>query len=1105
MKFKSLLLFLFFSTVGFCQLNDFSIQTTITNQGCSNSGKIKTEIQNGTLSASNVYKIFKLPNIIIPIQGSNTSEPQFIATGLEAGDYKVVVTQTLGNATLSKETSVTILNQIVDLTYSLLKDDSSTCNQTGSIVVNVLTGNADTYFLYQNNQLVVTQTTNEFTNLSAGIYLVRIKDICGNIVPQVYNLILTPSSLSISNSSNPTFTSSCNNITVSNTITPSIGTNLAYPLTVIYTVHLPNNVPAIISSQIFTTGSSDLLNLSKDFPVNNEAFTFDLSVTDNCNRIALSPGNIIDPNPKVVLSDKVAKCGKLLTVAVSNFSPNYTISFLESPLDFVATTSNPLHPGPFASASNEYGDLNNRVPFGWYHVQIVDACGRTAISNRFEIKDIPLIPSKGGVNKGCNSLFGNIYIALPNNRKIVSAQIIITAPPAFLISNTLPYNLVSSINANGVLFAVNLPIGLYHIKFIDECGVIYEVDVTIPPSVTKPFVASTLPNCDSGIGSIKITSGNGALTSAIVTNAPPAYLIQHPVPYNISAYISTGILSINNLPEGDYVFICKDICGNEATISSKVEGYRRAQSGEGIVVTRNCGSFDIKVSDTSNGTSSQTYWLQVQNSITLAWHHPNTGVVYDETIIPSALNSIELTNNVTLYNLTKIGNFRIIKVFQSYNDGNMGGGMKNCKETLGEFQFTSGLRIKGVYSSDCPGGGALSAVILDAEGVAPYHFTIYMKDDLPYTLDNGTNNTFLNLQPGKYDFLIEDFCTATKTSTYTVGTLPKLTQAFQANPPPICKVDNSQADFFDLTTQESTILGAQDPNYYKVIYYLSQNDADSQTNPITNPVNFLTVQNPQTIFARVNHKIVLSCYATTSFKIYIGKIPTLDPSPPIYICDGVPKKIYADVNNYYDNYEWSTGEKTFGITVDQPGVYTVTAKNIYGIQQSCPSMPKSIIVNKSSKPIFEKFETIDWTVEDNSIIVFVGQGYGSWLYSLDGINYQTDNVFSGLKPDLYKVYIKDDNECGEIDKDVVLLNYVKFFTPNGDGINDKWQIKFSKQEPDLNVEIFDRYGKAITVLNANNDGWDGTYNGVPLPSTDYWFVVNRQDGKVYKGHFSMER
>ena len=79
------------------------------------------------------------------------------------------------------------------------------------------------------------------------------------------------------------------------------------------------------------------------------------------------------------------------------------------------------------------------------------------------------------------------------------------------------------------------------------------------------------------------------------------------------------------------------------------------------------------------------------------------------------------------------------------------------------------------------------------------------------------------------------------------------------------------------------------------------------------------------------------------------------------------------------------------------------------------------------------------------------------------------------------------------------------FTPNGDGYNDTWQIKFSNAEPKLNVDIFDRYGKFIIRLKGGEVGWDGTYNGHELFSTDYWFVVTREDGKVYRGHFSLKR
>lgn len=57
----------------------------------------------------------------------------------------------------------------------------------------------------------------------------------------------------------------------------------------------------------------------------------------------------------------------------------------------------------------------------------------------------------------------------------------------------------------------------------------------------------------------------------------------------------------------------------------------------------------------------------------------------------------------------------------------------------------------------------------------------------------------------------------------------------------------------------------------------------------------------------------------------------------------------------------------------------------------------------------------------------------------------------------------------------------------------------------MNVDIFDRYGKHITSFGPTSNGWDGKLNGADLPSTDYWFVVTREDGKIFRGHFSMLR
>ena len=85
------------------------------------------------------------------------------------------------------------------------------------------------------------------------------------------------------------------------------------------------------------------------------------------------------------------------------------------------------------------------------------------------------------------------------------------------------------------------------------------------------------------------------------------------------------------------------------------------------------------------------------------------------------------------------------------------------------------------------------------------------------------------------------------------------------------------------------------------------------------------------------------------------------------------------------------------------------------------------------------------------------------------------------------------------------MYYPSYFTPNGDGVNDTWNIYNSNKEPNNVIYIFDRYGKLITQLKPSSNGWDGTLKGNALAASDYWFVVNRQNGKRYTGHFTLKR
>ncbi|WP_293893701.1 T9SS type B sorting domain-containing protein [Flavobacterium sp.] len=228
-------------------------------------------------------------------------------------------------------------------------------------------------------------------------------------------------------------------------------------------------------------------------------------------------------------------------------------------------------------------------------------------------------------------------------------------------------------------------------------------------------------------------------------------------------------------------------------------------------------------------------------------------------------------------------------------------------------------------------------------------------------------------------------------------------------------------------------------------------------------------------------------------------------SPRIYMDDSYPlcefRTALIEAGHGYDSYLWSTGQTNHSITIGATGNYWVIVRENHGTLV-CDSR-KDFSIFLSNRATITSIETLDWTANENVIEVLVS-GLGIYEYSLDGVVYQDSRRFENLVPGIYQVFVRDKNGCGIANGEALLLNYPKFFTPNGDGINDTWYIKFSQFEEKFDVKIFDRQGKLLKAMKSS-ESWDGTYNGRMLPSDDYWFYVTREDGEIHKGHFAMLR
>jgi len=69
------------------------------------------------------------------------------------------------------------------------------------------------------------------------------------------------------------------------------------------------------------------------------------------------------------------------------------------------------------------------------------------------------------------------------------------------------------------------------------------------------------------------------------------------------------------------------------------------------------------------------------------------------------------------------------------------------------------------------------------------------------------------------------------------------------------------------------------------------------------------------------------------------------------------------------------------------------------------------------------------------------------------------------------------------------------FSPNGDGINDTWVIRYLNEYPQADVQVFNRWGQPVYHITGYTTPWDGTYKGQPLPVGTYYWIIRPGNGR----------
>jgi gliding motility-associated-like protein len=428
----------------------------------------------------------------------------------------------------------------------------------------------------------------------------------------------------------------------------------------------------------------------------------------------------------------------------------------------------------------------------------------------------------------------------------------------------------------------------------------------------------------------------------------------------------------------------------------------------------------------------------------------------------------------------------------------------------------------------------------DAEvlgGQDPGSYTVSYHETLAdaEALANGITGLYTNTSnPQEIYVAITDNVTGCSVATQRFDL--EVQEAAQANPGmeplvyPLCD-DGVETDGdpsndsvqFQLSSLDGEVLDGQDPAAYTVSYYATQQDAELFVNPL--PDLYENVSNPQVIYVRVDNDTPDGtgqdssiCFDVAAVELRVDPLPVIGLEDSYLLCVGTDGSEVVDVpvldtglSAADHTFEWSldgqvlAGETGPSLVPMQGGTYTVRAENVL---TGCFD-ERSTEVGESGPPSLVA-DLVTEAFSEGNVIEALATGDGVYEYSLDGGPWQEEGVFTDVRPGIRVVYARDVNGCGVASVEVAVIDYPRFFTPNGDGNNDTWNIIGLGGQPNAKIYIFDRYGKLLKQLAPNGAGWDGTFNGNRMPTSDYWFTLAYQEPltgepREFRAHFTLKR
>ena len=1050
------------------------------------------EITVNGYSGNYQYNIYDDTNAIIASGNSNTSTNPLTLNNLAAGNYSVQIIATDPPFCETFSNSITVGSPANPLTLDLQQTADVTCNVPGlgTILAQGNGGNGTFEYELVNTTTSTTiqtfGTNNIFTSLNAGTYEVTVRDI--NLCETSQTIILdapTPIDATYVLVNENLLCYNATNASVTITATGGQG---SYQYT-------------LIDSNGITSGPQ----IENIFD-NLGAGTYTVTIEDgwDCSFTTL-PFTITEPSQiqPTLNVESTLSCDNLaeLVINVTGGTPPYQYS--TDGITF--NTTNTFDVGP-----------------GTYQYYVTDANNCTAIlTNSVTIAPIdPLVVTINASNTTiqCNgdtnaSITAEVTGGLGNY-----TYTLINANTSAIISGPQTSNIFSQLGAGNYIIRVNS----------EDC-----VQNSNTVIITQPLSPLNITNYTVNPATCNGTA-NGSITFNPTGGTPP---YQYAITTHLDQFFDTN--TFVGLGVGTYTVIVQDSKGCFETLTVQMTEpdplvatltVNNPELCEGnndgtatISITGGTAPYFTSLDDDTPGSfiegqftftnldstiehtifvhdanNCQTnIYIPASNPVTLT---PSATVTYDCTTTAAPQNNT-VTISVEAVNVGQVEFALDVNIPSNYQTSNIYTNLTNgthtiyvkhnngCIKTV-DVTITNWIPVTETHTQVnvlCNSDTTGSITINGNGGNGTYQYAI--SPSFTY----GTTNTFNNLAAGTYTIKVKDGNNCEiETPTITITEPTALNAIISDFGQDECIGDN-------LGYIQATISGGVGP------YMASLNNTTNfQAVDSSNIVDYFNLAGgaTYTIYFRDANGCITSVQQTLEPAVDLNPVVTV-----VYDCSNnqSTNTVTIVVNSIYQNdvlysidglnYQASN---TF---IDVPaGNYTAYVDHVNGC------------LNSDETFTIDQIDPVDLVVTEtglNQITAVASGGVPPYTYVFNGTNTGSNNVFIFSQTGNQNVSVYDANGCEAnfvIPTTFYPIEIPNFFTPDGNGFNDFWTPINIENFTNIESIIFDRYGREIIRLKLG-ESWDGTYESIDLPSGDYWYLINVNDGtgRSFAGNFTLYR